>query len=515
MRSEDFPKNAADNTINGVDRDLKVVAGGATLILAGKILGSLILYIYSIVIARLLGVQFFGLFMLGLTIINFLGIIGRLGLESGVVKFAAQYTSDNDIKRLKGLLTSALKYSFLFSLIIAAGLCLAASPLLAGYLKKPDLVNIVRILAVTLPLWAIMLVSLGFTQGLKIMKYYVVTYNLLWPAANLLLAVCLYYLGLKINAALWAQVLSVTLAAFLALYFAWKAIPGLRAVKGIEEPRRLFEVSVPLSFTFFLSFLASWTDTLMLGYFMEADQVGIYNAAARTALFTSAVLLSFNAIFGAVISELHNKGEIQKLETLLKIISRWVYTFSLAGFCCILLRAQAITGLFGAEFMAGAGCLMVLATGQMVNGSVGPVGLVLAMTGRHNFLMVASMIVCTANFFLNMILIPLYGILGAAVATALSVTVFNLIMVAMVFVCLGIHPYDFKYVRILLFGLISYAAVLIFDSGFPGLGNVAGLAWMVAIFGTVYSTMIFFFGSFEEDRLIFQLAKEKITNLRK
>ena len=106
------------------------------------------------------------------------------------------------------------------------------------------------------------------------------------------------------------------------------------------------------------------------------------------------------------------------------------------------------------------------------------------------------------------------GTMGAALATAVSVSVFNVLMAILVYICLGIHPYDFKYVRIAVFGLISLGAVSIFDAAFPELGHMARLAWMGAIFATSYSVLIFFFGSFEEDRLIFQLAKEKITNLR-
>ena len=379
-------------------------------------------------------------------------------------------------------------------------------------LGKPDLVNIVRLLSVSLPFTSLLFIALGFTMGLKIMKYWVYVQNLFWPLSNLLLAVLFLYLGFHIYGVVAAQVVSIISASLLALYCVRRAFPEIVSAPSIPETRRLFEVSFPLSLTVFLNFIASWTDTLMLGYFNASEEVGIYAAAMKTALLTSVFLLSFNIIFAPTISDLYHKEETQKLENMLKIITRWVFTISLVVFIGISLRARTITGLFGPEFVAGSGCLILLSLAQVANGFVGPVGLMLAMTGHQKHLMATTLGTCLLNVTLNGILIPMYGILGAAVATGTSLVALNAGMLFQVHFLLGMHPHNKKFVKIIFFGVMTYGVMYGVDCLFPGLDTGLGLMGWGAALLLLYAGMIAWFGFYEEDRFIFATLKQNILN---
>jgi O-antigen/teichoic acid export membrane protein len=183
-------------------------------------------------------------------------------------------------------------------------------------------------------------------------------------------------------------------------------------IKAVSAFRSLLRFSVPVIGMNILGFGMLWTDTLMLGYFMTTKDVGIYNAAARTAMLINLILFSFSAIFMPMISDLHHRGEVKKLEGLFKTVTKWIFTLSFPVFILTAIHSKQIMGFFGSEFATGAVWFLILALAQMMNSSTGPVGNFLVMSGKQDVVFWAMALSFCANIFLNYTLIIRYGVVG-------------------------------------------------------------------------------------------------------
>ncbi len=505
-----MPRDASTegpNNNEGHEQELVRVAHGAGVIFAGKILGGALQYIYIIVIARILGVKTFGLFMLGTAIINFTGIIGRLGLENGVIRFIPLYEGEGDRGRIKGTIIQSFKYSFIASVVMAAVLFFAAGPLSTRLFHKPGLEGIIQAFSISIPFFTIMMIALASTQGFKIMKYTVYSRNLLWPVSNLLLMTIFFFLGFRLYGAVVAYIITVVFAAILSLYFLFKTFSDIRSTKAISENSALFRFSLPLLFVLFMNFAMLWTDTLMLGFFALSKDVGIYNAAMKTAMQTSIILVSFNSIFAPVLSDLYNKGEMEKLEKLYKVVTKWIYSASFPVFLLLLLLSNELMLLFGHDFGAGRTPLIILALAQLVNAGVGPVGVILVMSGKQNIMMYNTAAISILNISLNWFLIPIYGITGAALATGISTVALNIVMLLEVYLIFGIHPHSKKFIKPSVIGIIAYGVLLFIINMLGDIDIRAKLLIVTPLFLAVFVSMIYAWGIDDEDRYVLSVFK--------
>jgi len=493
-----------------VEELVQIMEGTGTIFL-GRILERAIQFLYIITVARMLGsTELFGLLMLGLTILNFANVISRFGLNAGTLRFVALYNGVGDKARVKGVIVQSLKFALVLSILVGLGLFLAAKPVLAKLFSKPELETVLKLLCLSMPFFALMTMSFVYTRGVQIMRYTVYGQNLFWPICNLLLAVIFFAMGFGLRGILAAHVTSVLLASVLSVCFLAKTFPALRGIEAIPETRKLLRFSVPLLLTIFLNFLIMWTDTLMLGYFRSSDEVGVYNAAIRTAMLISMGLLSFNSIFAPMISDLYNRKQMHKLSYLFKTTTKWIYTISCPVFLLMTFLSKEIMTIFGQEFLVGRNCLIVLAFAQLVNASVGSVGMLLIMSGKQDLMMYNTLGISIFNGLLNYLLIPVWGMLGAAIASGVSLIILNALMLVEVYILLKMHPYSRKFISPTLIAMIAFVSTLLVRSILADWAIIPRLLISIQVFALILVCLICKWGCHEEDRLIINTIQEKI-----
>ena len=220
------------------------------------------------------------------------------------------------------------------------------------------------------------------------------------------------------------------------------------------EIKKLLSFSIPLSLAGIFQFMLDWTDTLMLGYFDTTQHVGIYAVALKLSLIGGFVLHSFNYIFAPIISEAYEKKDTTQLRDLFKLVTRWIFVLTLPVTLLFVIYPEVLMGFFGREFKAGSLCLIILAIGQFVNYLTGAAGYMVMMTGRAKLTMINTVGMAGLNVVLNLFMIPKYGIVGAAIATSISLCSINLIRLAEVAILLKMHPYNRQYLKPVLSGII-------------------------------------------------------------
>lgn len=487
--------------------ELTSIAEGAGITFVGKIIECVFMYSYLIIVARLFGAESLGLLMLGLTIINIAAIISRLGLDSGVIKYLAVYSGNNDKQRVKGIIAQSLKYSLIASAFLGILLFLTAKSIFVNIYGKTELENVIKFLSISLPFLSVTFIALSSTYGLQIMRYKVYALNIFLPLSNLAFVIIIFLAGLKLNGIAAAYSVSAFLTCIVSLYFMCKVFRGLRHIKAIPETRKLFRFSIPLLLFFFLNSAIQWTDTLMLGYFQVAQDIGIYNAALKTALLTSTILMSFNAIFAPIIADLCNKKEFEKLGSLFKTVTKWIFTACFPVFLLIVLLSKEIMTLFGEEFLIGCIPLVVLSFCYLANGAAGSVGLILTMSGKQDIMMYNTFGVCILNIILNYILIPRYGMIGASVATGISIIILNIIMLVEVYLLMKMHPYNWKFLKPAIFGMISFGIILFMKNILLNFNWFLQLLVYISLFIVIFVCLMVKWGIDGEDKFIINVFK--------
>jgi len=451
-----------DEPVGPKDDDTYVakVARGAGISTAGQGVGRVIGYVTQVVIARLLGAQFYGFYAAGVALINGLQILSRFGMENGVVRYVAHYREHEDAARVRGTIVMALLFPIALSFVLSAVLFFGAGFIAdTGWLQENGtlMVGVLRGFAFVLPFFVFMSMTAWATQGFQTVTYAAYIQQLIRPGLFLVFVGVCYVLGAKIFGVIAAYALAMFLAGVVGLYYLRKLFPDLfdRRAQTRFETKALFGVSIPMSITQGAQYLNNFSAILILGVFAAGAPVGIFNAAARTATFLTAVRFAFSGIFSPIISSLHARQDTEEMGRLYKDVSRWIFTGAFALFLVIVVFGPEVMGIFGEAFGAGVTALVIVAVAQLYSSSVGPAPRMLAMTDNQNFAMIATSVAAVTGVIVSFILIPRFEVLGAAIGMATAIIVENTGTMFAVKWRLGYWPVNVMWLKPLTAGAIS------------------------------------------------------------
>jgi len=183
--------------------------------------------------------------------------------------------------------------------------------------------------------------------------------------------------------------------------------------------------------------LNSNVDILMISGLLGDKATGIYSLANRGAMLIAFIIGSIVIVKGAHIAKLHKQNNIKDMQSMVTILSRMMFLVTIIIVTIYYLLGDQLLGYFGAEYLDAKTSLLILSMSQLINAFTGGVGIILLMTGHSKFVVLTVSVSAVINIALNYLLIPLYNIEGAAIATAISVTVWNLVL--MIYVIKKIH----------------------------------------------------------------------------
>jgi O-antigen/teichoic acid export membrane protein len=481
-------------------RSLREIAGGSAVSVVGFALQQFLQYALFVAISRLWGASGLGLFATGQAILWVGGGIFRLGLSNGTVRYVAMLRGTRREGAIRRLLRDVNGVALLSSLAGGA-LLYAFSGFLGGLLRKPELVVLLRIFAFGVPVWNLLFIATFAIQGLRHMRWMVGVRNLAQPGVALAGVGAAGLLGASLAQATVVYVLS--LAAVLAL--AAVVLRRLLAGAPASDPPALREVlifSFPLIWTQLVAYGVRQQETLILAYFLPAADVGVYNAALKTAVMVGFILQGTTAIFTPILASLHAAGDLEQLRRLNRTVARWCFTIALPFFWACLLFGREILSLWGDPFKDAWLVLVLLAGAQLVNVATGTAGTVLIMGTRQKVELANSIMALLLGLVLDVLLIPRLGILGAAVGAGASMTAVNVLRVIQIHRLWKANPINAKYVKPFAAGLVAAGAAfaLVHFLGVrPGLGSGAVALAGIAVLFLVYAAGLRLLGLEEDD----------------
>ena len=433
--------NKLKNKINS-DIHLKELLKGSSIAFVLRIVGIIAGYIFTLLITRGYGAEAMGVFALSFTLLQISSVIGRLGMDTALLRFVAEYSSQGKWEIVKDIYKKAIKLVLPFSIIIAV-FVFFLSPYIAEFVfRKPHLEPYFKIVSIGIVPFVLLFIHTESLRGLKKIKEYM----LLQQAGIFILAsVILSFLTLLVTnnkpsyinqIPISTYIFSVFVVSVIAFILWKRQITAKRSFSGDQQTRRLtkkmlsystiLSVSIPMLFSSSLALIMGWTDTIMLGMFRTEEEVGIYNVALRVSMITSLSLMAINTIAAPKFAEFWGKKDLEGLAKVAQQSTKLIFWTSFPILLLFLLFPKPILGIFGEEFKAGAIALMILTIGQFVNAASGSVGYILQMTGNQVYYQNVILIGNIINILMNFVLIPIYGITGAAIASAVSVVYLNI-----------------------------------------------------------------------------------------
>ncbi len=485
----------------------KQVVKGGGIALTGCITGNTATFGLHLLLGRTLGPGAYGLFVLGMTVIKIAQSIASLGLTQGIVRFCAVYRGEKDHARLKGTIISAILISLTSSVFIAVILFIFSDLISYRIFHEPNLTWILRIFSVFLPFYILIWITTAFAQSFKRIEYQQGVENIFRPLASFTLVGLALLMGFDFDGAVYGVVASWIFSAGFGFYFVWKIYPDIISrIKPIFASKNLLKFSVPLSLAG-ISYLAlNQMDRIMLGIFSSSSEVGKYNAAFIISQPLSLFLFALVTIFSPIIADLFNKKQFTELSRLYKIVSRWIFTISFPFAVILCIFSKQILSLFGSAFTEAWPVLIILVFSQVALFSAGGAGAMMQMTGNQYLVLVNTSAMLAVNIGLNLWLIPQFGKLGAALATAISITVVQIALLIQVFKILRIHPFSVGQIKSLL------AATLILIIGMMGLQATKELSLNLVLHTffllSIYGLSLWLLGLDYEDKKILRAFKK-------
>ncbi len=425
LKAKLFNHNSVNKRIKNTlgDTDFKeIISKGFSYFLI-RAVGVFISYTFTIYITKTFGASVFGLFSISISIFMIASVVSRLGLDINLVKYFSIQKNLEDAglfykSIIKSFLVSSVLCLFIYTFRFTIANDLFEAP-------KPDLVPYLNWILLSIPFWSITLICASVSRAQKNIKWF----TFVSMVSRFLFSLLALFLLLNISSApiivAKAHFYGVLITSIIAIIYASYSFKRVK-IKSKVNSWQFIQDSLPMMLSSSVLILLGWMDTFVMGVYETVENVGIYNVSLKIATLTIFTLQAINSILAPKIAKSYTENNTQQYKKLIQFSTKLNFLISLTIIVIILIFNKFLLGIFGEEFIAGATILYILCAGQIISSFSGSVGIILQMIGKQkvhqNFVLGALLI----NLILTLILTPLYGGIGAATATVISMMFWNL-----------------------------------------------------------------------------------------
>ncbi|MFD1513361.1 oligosaccharide flippase family protein [Halomarina rubra] len=437
--------------------DVESAAHGAVLTFCGMLFAQGCAALVAYVLADELGVVLYGLFEFGRRLVGMALAFGTFGSGNALVR----YLPSSDQERRRRLLGLATATTAVASVAIGAALFVGADLLNRHTVQHPQFPALLRAFALLLPARSVLALVAGAFRALEDAGTQALLTRVVRPAVELLAFAGAVWL--------WHDPLAVVLAGAVAtaavalggagLFVRRTAIAPTLAGAGVDA-RAFLAHAVPEALSRVGHLFQSRIDVVLVGLVLGSTAVSAYSVALTLVFVVGIPLFAFNQLLPAIAARHHADGATDRLNAVYRRCTRLTLTLTIPLALPMALYRTELLALFGPEFTRGSTVLLAFVCGRLVGNAVGATGWLLSMTD-HQYLQLANdWAVAVVNLVGSYLLVTHVGLVGAALATAGSVAVSNLVRLAQLYWLEDVWPYDRTFTAPLLAGTAMALALL-------------------------------------------------------
>jgi stage V sporulation protein B len=390
---------------------------GSIILTISNVAVRLLSYVYRVIMGRLLNPYHYGILNLALPLQFAIIVLTSSGIAPSIAKFISECKAkEGDLDRLA---SSCIFYYTLVGVALGLGF-FALAPFLGTFIFSDENVILpLQISAVAVPFGILISVYTGIFQGLKKITF-MSAVLLLEQALRIILAVCLVAIGFKAVGAIGGPTFGFVLAVPFS-YYLFKRTGLNFANRDLGIFKDVFMFSIPTTITALSSFILAYADIVIIGFYKAPTDVGIYSAASPASRLILAFTMALYAVLIPTTSELSAKGSIKDLKRYFKMsVTGLIGLVFPATFIAYSFSTEIITLLFTNAYVLAIPSFQILVVGVAFLSLFMMSSAIFQGLGRPMIPMKILGIFAFIDILLNFMLIPLYGIEGAAFSTALA-----------------------------------------------------------------------------------------------
>jgi O-antigen/teichoic acid export membrane protein len=403
--------------------------------------GMLMVFLLHVVMARVLGQAEYGEYAYFSGWINVVAIFAKLGTDRAMVRYVSAAAASHNWVEVQRLMRHTLRlvlWSTIVSTIAATALFLLVGNRRGEYSLTTGAWSIIAMITLVVCMW-----QKGALIGLRLVAQGRIPTEVAKPLVILVVLLALVAWGVPVDAttAMIVTVPATVVAILLGLWYWTRAVRG-RVSDPDAAPGELpgFHALYPFVLISVAHMVERYIDVLMVGAISGPEEVAAYSVAARISGIVALGMHIASPALQPFISRLHARGQMAENVGKVARITLGVFVITTLAALPLLLFGDTVLSLFGDGFPVATPVLTILTLSQVVNTFCGPTGVWLSMTGHQRLASRGLWIGAGVNVLLNSLLIPQYGAVGAATGTAISVAVWNAMLVYYIRRELGVNP---------------------------------------------------------------------------
>jgi O-antigen/teichoic acid export membrane protein len=456
------------NLSSQAQHDVNTVAKGAATQVLGQICARTVLFFFTIAAANLLNAAGFGRYRKVGQVLGVAAQVGLAGFHYAALRFISRARATGDLGGVRGAARTAIAGATIISVIVGLLLLLGADILAVHFSETSegatDFARLIRIGVPYIPALALMQVLRYCTQAYKTMVPSVIVGDVVQPLVRAVVGVTVLVLGFGVTGAVTSLVFSMSVGAAVgAWYYVRILTQDERAASPHAEPTAMVKFAFPQAGTTLLGIRALGLPVLMLGVLGTDRDVALFAVALALQGPGELALSGMVDIWAPVVSDLHSRGDIERLASLYKTITRWIATFSLPVYAALMIKPDLFVKFFGSGYPQAATVVAILAVGNAFHSVAGPAVFVLSMTGRPGVNFVISVSAVLLYLGLGIAVVPDHGIIGMAVVDAVVTVLVSSTRVAVAHALVGIQPLGRSLVKPAAATVIGAAVLLSWD----------------------------------------------------
>ena len=496
-----------------LDRSLKKVARGTSIAIVGIALGLLFNFLAKLIIARYGLEANYGMFSLALAILTVAMTLACLGLHLGATRYIAYFRAKDNIAKVRGTISISLQLVTIASLIIGIALFFSAEAIALNIFHTPQLAQFLRIFAIGTPFFALIYIIGAIFRGFDQVEPQVYFQYIMLNVLFIIFLVLIIAIGLPFVTVFYAYLAALVVTFIGATIYTIKKLPqritfsDSKANAAVRKELLLF--SLPLLGTAILGMSILWLDTIMLGYFKVPEVVGLYNTAYPLAQSLSSPPFALLLIYTPIVTALYSQNLMADLRRSYIIVTKWIALVTMPMFLVLCLYPEYVLNLlFGPTYTAAAPALRLLSIGFIIDTLPGPNLATLIALGESRFIMWTTLAAALVNIILNIALIPPLGIVGAAIASAASLTLLSAVKSVKLYASYRVQPLSKNLLKPL---VASVILALLFQLMF---GRLILVTWwmlplLFILYYGIYGMATVLSKSFDREDIVLLLEVEK------
>ena len=410
--------------------DVVTVAAGGAINTSAGVINAGLGFLITVLVARQLGAGGAGELFAAVAVFSVLELTSELGSVTAIVRPVSRYLALGQTKALRTTIVVALGPCAVLACVMAAALLVFAGELSSVLVRHGDreaVAEYLRILALVLPFSVVGDIMLGATRGFGSMAPSAAIDLIVKPGLRVALLLVILHLSHAPELVGFGWAFPIVVACVLGGAALRILLRNSRhrgdSTAGTSEGsgRRALAIefwrfALPQSLSSILQVAVVWIDVILLGALKSSRDAGTYAALSRYLLVGTLGLSAIALAIAPLMSRLLGEQELVRAGAVYRIVTVWIVATSFPIYFVMAVFSPVLMQVFGRSFSGGSVALTVLSVAMLANIATGPVVMILLMGGRSSWILIDSSVSLLVNVVLNLVLIPPYGMTGAAVA---------------------------------------------------------------------------------------------------